>query len=202
MDPLVSVIVPVYNSSKFLSICIDSILMQTYKNIEVILIDDGSTDNSGLICDKYAKMDKRVIALHQSNKGQASARNKGFRNSKGEWICFVDSDDAIHSEAIEILLDAAIRSKSLISEGAFVEVNDVPTEYEDKLQHHYDIYPVDEQHIKDEVFNCWIVCGKLIKRPIIECNLFTEGRIFEDNAIILKWLLMAEQVASTKEVIY
>ena len=95
MDELISVIVPVYNVEKYLHQCIDSILMQTYKNLEIILVDDGSTDQSGSICDEYARQDKRVVTIHQKNKGLAGARNTGLDIMSGEWISFVDSDDWI-----------------------------------------------------------------------------------------------------------
>lgn len=101
---LVSVIVPVYNVEKYLSDCIDSIINQTYKNIEVILVDDGSPDGSGKIADDYAERDKRVKVIHKENGGVASARNVGIRNAKGAFITFVDSDDWIATDYIEYLL--------------------------------------------------------------------------------------------------
>ena len=91
--PQVSIIVPVYNTKKYLSQCIDSILAQTFTDFELILINDGSTDNSGKICDDYAKKDFRIVAIHKKNGGVSSARNKGIDFAKGEWIMFVDSDD-------------------------------------------------------------------------------------------------------------
>ena len=91
--PRVSVIVPVYNTEKYLSRCIDSILAQTFEDFELILVDDGSSDNSGRICDEYAQKDKRIKAIHKENGGVSSARNKGLDIAKGYWITFVDSDD-------------------------------------------------------------------------------------------------------------
>lgn len=93
--PLISVIVPVYNTEKYLPKCLDSIINQTYKNLEIILVDDGSTDTSGKICDKYAKEDKRIKVIHKENGGQSSARNAGIKASGGEYICFSDSDDEL-----------------------------------------------------------------------------------------------------------
>lgn len=104
MDKLLSIIVPVYNVEKYLRRCLDSILAQTYKNIEVILIDDGSPDNSGEICDEYASRDNRIRTFHIENNGVSSARNFGLKKAKGEYIGFVDSDDYIAPEMYEVLV--------------------------------------------------------------------------------------------------
>ena len=103
MKELISVIVPIYNVEEVLPRCIDSIIGQTYKNLEIILIDDGSPDNSGKICDEYAKQDSRIKVLHQENSGVSSARNKGMSIMKGKYFSFVDSDDIIDSKYFEIL---------------------------------------------------------------------------------------------------
>ena len=92
---MISIIVPIYNVELYLEKCIESIINQTYKDIEVILINDGSTDKSGIICDKYAKIDDRIIVLHKENGGVSSARNKGLDIAKGDYIAFVDPDDYI-----------------------------------------------------------------------------------------------------------
>lgn len=101
MNPLISVIVPVYNVEKFLNQCVDSILAQTYKNFELILVDDGSKDKSGDICDDYAKNDTRIRVFHKENGGVSSARNYGLDNAQGEYVCFVDSDDWVDETYIE-----------------------------------------------------------------------------------------------------
>ena len=102
--PTVSVIVPVYKAEKYLSKCIDSILSQTYKEFELILIDDGSPDGCGKICDGYAEQDRRIKVIHKQNGGVSSARNAGIKESKGKYICFVDSDDYIESDYLELLV--------------------------------------------------------------------------------------------------
>lgn len=99
--PKISVIVPVYNVEKYLNRCIDSILAQTFTDFEVLLIDDGSTDQSGKICDEYGKKDNRVRVFHQINRGVGSARNKGLKNTIGDWICFIDADDFISNKFLE-----------------------------------------------------------------------------------------------------
>lgn len=101
--PLISVIVPVYNVESYIHRCIDSILNQTYVNLEIILVDDGSPDNCGQICDEYAQKDNRIIVIHQSNGGLSVARNAGLNKCTGKYIGFVDSDDCIHPEMYERL---------------------------------------------------------------------------------------------------
>lgn len=94
---LISVIVPVYNVERYLRRCVDSILHQTYRNLEVLLVDDGSTDASGAICDEYAAQEERVTAVHQKNGGLSAARNAGLERAQGTYLCFVDSDDFLDS---------------------------------------------------------------------------------------------------------
>lgn len=112
MEELISVIVPIYNVEKYLNICVDSILNQTYKNLEIILVDDGSTDNCGKICDKYAQKDNRIKVIHKENEGVSSARNVGIENANGSYIAFVDGDDWIEKWYCNQLLEEAIQQKS------------------------------------------------------------------------------------------
>lgn len=104
---LVSIIIPIYNSSKWLTQCLDSVINQSYCNLEIILIDDGSTDESGEICDNYSIKDSRIKVIHKNNEGVSTARNKGLSISLGEYICFVDSDDIINLDMIKTLMDLA-----------------------------------------------------------------------------------------------
>ncbi len=112
MNDLISIIVPVYNVEKYLNKCVDSILKQTYTNMEVILVDDGSKDKSGAICDEYEKIDSRVRAIHKQNGGVCSARNVALSESKGEWVAFIDSDDWIESDYVEQLYECAVQTKA------------------------------------------------------------------------------------------
>ena len=112
VNPKISVIVPVYNTEKYLKRCIDSILAQSYSDFELLLIDDGSTDASPAICDEYATNDSRVRVFHKPNGGVSSARNLGLDNARGEWIAFVDSDDWIESEMLYLFISKAEKTDS------------------------------------------------------------------------------------------
>lgn len=103
-NPLISVIVPIYNQEKYLEKCVESILKQTYSNIEVILVDDGSSDQSVDMCDQYKKIDNRVIVIHKNNGGLSDARNKGLDIAKGDYISFIDSDDFVRKDMFDVLL--------------------------------------------------------------------------------------------------
>lgn len=123
--PLISIIVPVYNVENYLSQCIESIINQTYRNIEIILIDDGSTDNSGKICDEYAEKDSRIMVLHQSNGGHTKARQAGLAKSSGEYIAFIDSDDWIDNDLYEKMIRILNKFKvDIIESGHICEYGD------------------------------------------------------------------------------
>ena len=112
---LVSVIVPIYNVENYVSKCIQSICEQTYSNIEIVLVDDGSTDNSGAICDDYKKKDMRIKVIHKKNAGVSAARNTGINKSTGDYICFVDGDDYVMNDYVEYLLQLAQKKKAEIA---------------------------------------------------------------------------------------
>lgn len=120
--PLVSVIVPVYNSERYLSYCLNSIRAQTYKNLEIILVDDGSTDSSGQLCDQFAGKDHRITAIHRQNGGIAVAQNAGLDAANGAYIVFCDNDDVLHRRNIEILLDALIKSSADMAKGRWSHI--------------------------------------------------------------------------------
>lgn len=112
MDAKVSVIVPVYNTGEYLAPCMESILAQTYRNIELLLVDDGSTDGSGEVCDSYAARDKRVRVIHQSNSGVSTARNTGIHSTAGSYLMFVDGDDWLETDAVAAMLEVITREKA------------------------------------------------------------------------------------------
>ena len=110
--PLVSVVIPVYNVSRYLPQCLESVLAQTYQNVEVLIVDDGSTDGSGSICDRFAERDSRIRVIHTDNRGLSAARNLGLENISGAFIFFIDSDDWIEPNTVETLVKAALRTKA------------------------------------------------------------------------------------------
>ena len=133
---VISVIVPVYKVERYLKRCVDSILDQTFRDFELILVDDGSPDQCGEICEKYAKKDKRIIVLHRENGGLSAARNTGldwiFANSNSIYVTFIDSDDWVHPQYLEILLSVIESNKVAVSVGQFQRVNEYVTSNENK----------------------------------------------------------------------
>ena len=182
--PKISIIVPVYNVEKYIRKCLDSILNQTFKDFELILVDDGSLDNSGKICDDYALKDNRIKVIHKKNGGLSSARNAGLDVAQGDYIGFVDSDDWIEPDMYEILYENCIRTNADIG---IVEINyGGILEKEDKNKRK--IYS-NKDLLKDLVYNAgkditWTAWNKLWRRDLIEDTRFKEGRIYEDGLFL------------------
>ena len=114
--PEISVIVPVYKAEAYLADCVESLLAQTFTDFEIILVDDGSPDNCGSLCDGYAAANDRISVIHQENRGQSAARNHAMTRAAGKWICFVDSDDLIHPQMLELLYRAVCEEKALLQD--------------------------------------------------------------------------------------
>ena len=131
-NPLISIIIPVYNVEKYLAKCVESVINQTYKKIQIILIDDGSTDNSGKICDDFKLKDNRIEVIHKKNGGLSDARNAGLKIVKGDYIGFIDSDDYIEKDMYETLLCLLIENNADISIVSFV-FNFLFSSFEKKL---------------------------------------------------------------------
>ena len=133
--PLVSIIVPVYQVKDYIDECVESLLRQTYTNLEILLVDDGSTDGSGAICDEYARRDNRIRVIHQENQGLSAARNAGLDRATGEYVAFVDSDDAVLPDFIETLYDLAERYQADIAACAYErgEINGAGTQIENDI---------------------------------------------------------------------
>lgn len=203
--PKISVIVPVYNVEKYLYKCVNSILAQTFTDFELILINDGSQDSSGAICDEYAAKDKRIITIHQENQGQATARNNAIAIAKGEWIHFVDSDDFIHPQMLEVLY-SAVNETTLISMCGMIEGLEPPINFSESRS----IKALQTHHLTDDVlfsfysnnYSCWVVCAKLIKKEIIDKFPFVSGKIYEDTGVVYKWLNETQSIAVTDEPLY
>lgn len=194
-DPLISVIVPVFNTEQYITQCVDSIIDQAYTNLEVFLIDDGSTDNCPIICDDYANRDSRIHVIHKKNEGQSTARNMALDICKGEYIAFVDSDDWLEPTAYSEMMHFA-------QESGLDIVYCIPNEIEDGkitgTRYHY--YPdrtvVEAREIlvrtlKNEISaEPWL---KLSHRRCWDGLRFPEGRIYEDVAIAFYPLAKAER---------
>ena len=176
---LVSIIVPVYNVEKWLERCIQSLVDQTYRTLEIILIDDGSTDSSSMICDRWAEKDRRIIVVHKENGGLSSARNLGIDLAHGQYIGFVDSDDWVNSRFIEILHQLMVNYQCDLAECGSCETwGEVhPTSYEAAAEVHTKREAM-EAHLKDTRFTC-VIWNKLYKREIITAR-FPEGKLHED----------------------
>lgn len=183
MNPLLSVIIPIYNIEQYISKCLDSVLSQTYTNLEIILVDDGSTDNSGKICDTYEKKDSRIKIIHQKNSGLSSARNKGIDISTGQYIGFVDGDDYIDKDMFEILL------KTIIENNA-----DISVCHCDIIYPTYTFYPKQSGgicNIEEALYKCadsygFYAWNKLYKKDIWNKIYFPPNMLFEDIATLYK----------------
>lgn len=186
-EPLVSIIVPIYNSEKYLGQCIESCMAQTYRNVEIILVDDGSTDRSLKISTEYAEKDSRIRVIHQNNAGVSAARNAGIKSAKGEYISFLDSDDELCINAIEVLVEDMKRYKADIVSGVASSINVNGYEsckYDDGT---ISIYEEDESLVLslkyDRQTNA--VWAKLFSKSFLQDVWFVEGRRINEDGYFL-----------------
>lgn len=201
-DGVISVVVPVYNVEPYLKECLESIINQTYRDLEIILIDDGSTDKSGDICDEYGKKDERIIVIHQSNQGSASAKNAGLRKSSGEYLAFVDSDDFLQEDAYEFMVKQLEEYCADIIQGCFRKV----------YQKFYrDVNKIIEMQILDtseflELFTkdwtCGLLWDKLYKRDIFKDIYFKEGHKIDDEFFTYKGVMNSKKILRVPHYIY
>ncbi|MCU9612322.1 glycosyltransferase [Caldibacillus lycopersici] len=189
---LISVIIPVYNVEKYLKNCVESILNQTYKNLEIILVDDGSTDSSGEICDFYQQIDKRVKVIHRHNGGVSNARNTGISVMKGDLVTFVDSDDYIDPRMVEILYRLLLKNNADISATSSKNVYEKNFLSNKKQE---EIYIGTGVEILMELHNrySWEVWGKLYKRELFSNIKFLEDKIYEDYYFSTRIFLSAKK---------
>ena len=183
-DNLISIIVPIYKVEAYLNKCLDSICNQTYKNLEIILVDDGSPDNSGKMCDDYAKKDSRIKVIHKENGGLSSARNAGLDIATGEYISFIDSDDYINAKFIETLYNLCIENNADISECDFLKFeNDDVKEIKEEVNIHLYTSHEMQNRMYSEIDNVRsvVVWNKLYKKYIYENMRFPVGKINEDE---------------------
>jgi len=202
---LVSVIVPVYNAGIYLEKCIRSILNQTYKEFELILCDDGSTDHSGRVCDDFAKKDSRIRVLHQENAGSSAARNAGIKLSRGEYLSFVDSDDYVEPDFLETLLGPILRRKGPVEDFPYiVQVGRDETDASGNKLPDICVPPQKETKISSEAFlktlllhegDC-SMCTKLVSRRLFLGREFPAGKLNEDFKVLIYMLLDCKGVIS------
>lgn len=204
----ISVIVPVYNVEKYLNRCIQSVLNQTFVEYELILVDDGSQDKSGVLCEEWAERDKRIHVIHKGNGGLSSARNAGLDVATGDYVTFIDSDDVMHPQYLEYLLNLCVKYDADISLGRLERfATDTP--------------PVSllDQSAKETIrtglqtLNCFFdgdvevsnyvsTCCKLYKRSLFDGIRFPVGRLFEDEFTTYKIYYRASKVVDSEKVLY
>lgn len=200
MNQTISVIVPVFNVAGYLPQCVDSILSQDYGNLEVILIDDGSTDGSGEICDRYAALNSRVRVIHQKNGGAAAAKNAGLRLATGEYLAFADSDDYLEPDAYGFLMKVLLETGADAVQGSFREV------YRNRAE---------EQRISEEIlegydyllrfpkdFSCALLWNKLYRRALFDGVFFEEGHKIDDEYFTYQGFLQPRKVVRMDRVVY
>lgn len=194
----ISIIVPVYNVEKYLRKCIDSIINQSFRDIEIILVNDGSTDNSGTICDEYKKIDHRISVIHKKNGGLSSARNEGLKVSQGEYIGFIDSDDWIESDYYELLFNGIINNKADISVVQLTKVKDYD-KIEFTTEAHKNWTVLDTSEAMKMLFSSnkigYSAVNKLYKRELFSNTYYPEGMLMEDKATTYKLIHMSNLVA-------
>ena len=191
-NPKISIIIPVYNVEQYLSRCVESILNQTFSDFELLLIDDGSPDKSGKICDEYAMTDSRIRVFHKENDGVSSARNLGLDNARGEWVTFVDSDDWIKNNYLKVFNDNSCYDLIICGYQEFG--------YSDKkkvIKEHYTIkvdanlLDIWEKHLSTQCFVYWYPWAKFYKNRIIQSNRirFNKKMIYsEDFCFVLDYM--------------
>ena len=208
MNPLISIIIPVYNVEKYIEKCVDSLISQTYNNIEIILVNDGSTDDSGVICDNLSKKDSRIVVLHQKNAGVSAARNNGLDIMKGEFVTFVDSDDYIDTHFIECLYTALAENNADISTCGHYRV-----EFDGSLKKIYHLSDNPEEIIclsgKDSIMNMFYekICSassgsKLYKRALFDDLRYPGYIMGEDTYIVYHTFKKSTLIAHTNKPMY
>lgn len=202
---MVSVIVPVYNVEKCLRRCIDSILRQTYTNFELILIDDGSTDGSGAICDEYARKDNRIKVIHRENGGLSAARNSGLEVMTGEYVTFIDSDDYVTDNYIEYMYTLMVENKgdiSAVSHEMIFDDTENGLDLNENSVLSYDQKDIIKELLKMTDAMGHMAWGKLYKEGLFNDIRYPEGKLYEDLAVIYDILLKADRVVVSDARLY
>ncbi len=205
---VISVIIPVYDVEQYVEKCIESVVSQSYKDLEIILIDDGSTDQSGYLCDAAAKNDERIIVIHQENKGLSSARNTGIALATGEVISFVDSDDVLNRYFFETLMEVMISQKADIVQCGFRRfTKEREISEPKKVQGQINIKVLNSEDCNKGLYGeqaneYTVIWNKLYHRKIWNQIRFPVGRIYEDAFTTYKLFYQADRIAVTTLPLY
>lgn len=205
MNTMVSVIVPVYNVERYLKRCLDSLLNQEYKNIQIIIIDDGSTDNSGRICDEYANRYENIKVVHQTYNGVSDARNKGVDASDGDYIMFLDGDDEADKKYVSLLYKTLKENDLDIAQCCLLRIRDGKPINKLEVKDGVKIFSGMEMQMKTFERNryfCNVVCGKIFKKRLFDGLRFPYGRINEDESLIYRLTFKAKRVGIIDNYLY
>ena len=199
---MISVIIPVYNVEKYLSQCLESVIHQTYRDLEIIVIDDGSTDNGPRICDEFAERDNRIKVIHQKNGGAASARNAGLRIATGEYLAFVDSDDYLEANAYETMLGIMHRTGADIVECAFC--NEFPDRTWNRVYFEKETLFSTVEYLKlyTDHWICSLIWEKLYKRSLFEGIEFEEGHQIDDEFFTYQGVMNVQTIVYNPTILY
>lgn len=204
MNEKISVIVPVYNAEKYLEKCVKSILNQTYSNFEILLINDGSTDNSDIICDKIKNLDDRIKVFHRENSGVSATRNFGLENSTGNLITFIDSDDFIKEDMLEILYNNLEKFNADISIGKVVDTFDENYIFKEIQE---SVYNWDNENAMKEILKAkktsFFPVAKLFRKNLFEKIKFNDNYKLAEDALLITEILLSKKlnvVCSNREV--
>lgn len=205
MDPLISIIIPVYKVEYYLRKCLESVLSQTYRNLEIIIVDDGSPDNCPRICDEYASIDPRIIVIHKENGGQSSARNAALDIAKGEYIAFVDSDDYIEPNYIKELYFRIIKDKSDIAVCDYSIISTKGKKIEKKYMKSSSV--IDERQFCDLESNKYYFFAiafwnKLFKSNIWDNIRLKEGKYAEDSFAMTEYIKKVKKISIVNMPLY
>ena len=207
-NSLISVIVPVYNVQQYLEKCVKSLLQQTYKKIEIILVDDGSTDQSGILCDEMAEKDERIFVIHKKNGGLSDARNAGIDRATGEYLYFLDSDDYIAKNTLQKLYDKIKQEKADLAFGGIAFIDETGHMIKETLPSSKGEEVWDEEQFWQNRYMdidniCSIIaCNKLYHRHLFATERYDVGKLHEDEYICHRIISQCSKIAIVNEVLY
>lgn len=200
---LVSVIIPAYNAEKYLAFCLDTVTAQTHRNLEIIVVDDGSKDSTGKICDDYAERDSRIKVIHQVNKGLSAARNAAMEIMSGQYIAFIDSDDFIDPRYVEVLLKMCTENGSLISACLAMDTSErklVELDLSNRTKTFSAIQLLQDLSILEAYYDT--VISKLFAAELFKTLRFPVGKLHEDSYIILSLIENAKNITFSEDILY